>query len=60
MLCCSDLPPEKTDKAIADIIAEVGLTEKVDSAAGSLSGGQKRKYAQQSFQLVSQFSAYAG
>ncbi len=37
------IPPADVNKAIDDIIAEVGLTEKVDSYSSTLSGGQKRK-----------------
>jgi len=37
------IPKADVEKSINDIIAEVGLTEKVDSYSSTLSGGQKRK-----------------
>ena len=37
------IPEDKVEQAITDVIAEVGLTEKVDSYSSTLSGGQKRK-----------------
>eukprot|EP00457_Paulinella_chromatophora_P000146 gb/GEZN01000146.1/.p1 GENE.gb/GEZN01000146.1/~~gb/GEZN01000146.1/.p1 ORF type:complete len:2016 (+),score=362.69 gb/GEZN01000146.1/:289-6336(+) len=35
--------PGDVDKAVTDMIAQIGLTEKVNAKAGTLSGGMKRK-----------------
>lgn len=37
------VPRSKVDDAVAEIIKDVGLTEKVDTQSQQLSGGQKRK-----------------
>jgi ABC-type taurine transport system ATPase subunit len=38
-----DVPKEETEAAIDEMIAQVGLTEKVNDKSAALSGGMKRK-----------------
>jgi len=38
-----DVPKEDTDRQIDDMIAQVGLTEKVNDKSAALSGGMQRK-----------------
>ena len=40
-----DIPPEVRHERVADLIAEVGLAEKIDDKIGSLSGGMRQRVA---------------
>ena len=40
-----DIPPENRHERVTDLIAEVGLAEKIDDKIGSLSGGMKQRVA---------------
>ena len=40
-----DIPPETRHERVTDLIAEVGLAEKIDDKIGSLSGGMKQRVA---------------